>query len=206
MTSSTIFEPSPRWGHYSAAVGEQLYIMGGCTENFSGAQQQCVHAFNQRSEQWQTKDTTGSFPPGVYCGACTATDRHFYVYGGHDGFADYHYFLYQLDIETLEWLRLPSGPITKGGCRIISYKSQLILLGGCSTQPETDFSQCNGWNNEVHCFNLKEGEERATAVRPGFASRVFGSLCSPVLIIKRNRRGDGGDTMWHGMTHLFPNI
>ena len=28
-------EPSPRWAHFSAAVGDQLYVWGGRTKDFS---------------------------------------------------------------------------------------------------------------------------------------------------------------------------
>ena len=160
-------EPSSRAGHYSAAVGGQLYVVGGLTENIFEMGVVNVHCFNQCRETWQTRATTGDPPPGFHRGACTTTGHHLYMYGGTDG-QGYGHSLHKLDVDTLEWSRLPSGPMKKGVCGLISCEKQLILFGGYGlpsghTQPGAQFvasmSRAGyGWTNQLHSFNLKEGE------------------------------------------------
>ena len=159
-------EPPPRYAHYSAAVGGQLYVVGGDTEGSSKVEIARVHCFNQCRETWQTRATTGDPPPGIHRGACTTTGHHLYVYGGFNGLHP-HDSLHQLDMDTLEWSQLPSGPMKKYGCGMVSYEGQLILFGGYGilsgpTQPGAQFERFttnSGYTNELHSFNLEEGED-----------------------------------------------
>ena len=156
---------SARWGHYSAAVGGQLYVVGGRTEDFPNEGTSSVHCFDQCRETWlSTKATTGDPPPGIFDGACTTSGHHLYVYGGGLRFHDS---LHQLDMDTLEWSQLPSGPMKKVECEMISYEDELILFAGRGipsgpAQPGalsiTDDLNYK-WTNELHSFNVKEGEE-----------------------------------------------
>ena len=167
-----LLEPSPRLGHHSAAVGGQLYVFGGRTKGFLEERRElaaCVHSFNQCRETWQTKATTGSPPPGLYRGSCTSSSSapHIYLYGGWD-VQQQHDSLHQLNIDSLEWTQLPSGPMRKAGCGMVSYEDQLILFGGYGvpsgpTQPGAEFmsnkrTDGRGWTNELHSYHLKEGE------------------------------------------------
>ena len=142
--------------------------MGGLTKDSPEVEIARVHCFNQCREEWQTRATTGDPPPGFYLGTSTTTGHHLYVYGGCYGnrflFMDS---FHQLDMDTLEWSQLPSGPMSKGVSGMVSYKGQLILFGGYGTpsgptQPGTQFighGYSCGWTNELHSFNLKEGEK-----------------------------------------------
>ena len=67
------------------------------------------------------------------------------------------------------WTRLPSGPMKKCGSGMIVYDSKLVLFGGLGipsgpTQPGSEFivkesdTDGLGWTNELHTYNLKEGE------------------------------------------------
>ncbi len=168
---SSLSEPSPRFGHHSAAVGGQLYVYGGRTKDFSKGKSElggCIHSFNQCMERWQTRATTGKPHPGLYGGACTSSGHHLHLYGGWDG-SRFHDSLYQLDTDSLEWSQLPSGPTRKTGCGMASYEEKLILFGGHGhpsgpTQPGAEFIQDSrltngaGWSNELHTFDVQKGE------------------------------------------------
>ena len=102
-----------------------------------------------------------------------------YLYGGTDG-SCYHSSLHQLDTRSWTWKRLLSaGPMRKRGCGLVAHDSKLVLFGGFGipsgpTQPGAEFTRSNtftdgsGRTNEVHTFDLKEGE----GVRVGFTSHV----------------------------------
>ncbi len=58
----------------------------------------------------------------------------------------------------------------KTGCGMVAYKSSLVLFGGYGvpsgpTPPGAEFAQNTrytdgrGWTNELHTFDLEEGEE-----------------------------------------------
>ena len=169
--SCSLSEPSPRWGHHSAAVGGQLYVWGGRTKDFDKEKSELsvsVHSFNQCMETWQTRATTGKHPPGLCDGACTSSGHHLYVYGGWDG-SHHHDSLHQLDTDSLVWSQLPSGPIRKSGCGMVSYEDRLIVFGGHGipsgpTQPGAEFIKDSmfidgrGRTNELHLFDMQKSK------------------------------------------------
>ena len=76
---------TPRWGHFSAGVGEQLYLWGGRTKDF--AKEKAVlsrrtHCWDPVLECWQHKECSGLLPPALYDGACASIAHHLYLYGG----------------------------------------------------------------------------------------------------------------------------
>ena len=158
---------SPRWGLHSAAAGGELHVFGGRTKNFVEEKREVtvsVHSVNQCSKTWQTRATTGQHPTGLYLGACTSSGRYLYQYGGTDG-SSFCSSLHQLDVDSLEWSQLSSGPTSMLGCGIVFYKNKLFLFGGYgySTHPGPEFIRSweyssRGWSNELHCFDLQEGE------------------------------------------------
>ena len=163
-------EPSPRWGHFSAGVGEQLYLWGGRTKDFvkENVLSRRTHSWDPVLECWQHKECSGLLPPALYAGACASIAHHLYLYGGHDGSADRDS-LYQLDTKSLEWQQLSSaGPMKKYGCGMVAYGNKLVLFGGYGipsgpTQPgaefvkDTKFTDGAGWTNELHSFDLEKG-------------------------------------------------
>ena len=92
-----------------------------------------------------------------------------YMYGGNDG-SRYRNSLHQLDTQSWTWSELTkSGPMRKAGCGMIAFDRKLLLFGGYgipsdSTQQGAKFIKSSrsiggrGWTNELHLFNLKEGE------------------------------------------------
>lgn len=144
-------EPSPRYGHYSAAVEGKLYIWGGGTKNFrrdKNALTSTLHVFDPFMEAWETKRTTGDHPPGIYRGVSASIEHHIYQYGGTDG-SSHHGSLHHLDTTTLHWTELPSGPAKKSDCGMIICGNRLVLFGGWNGIVRT---------NMLHAFDRKTGE------------------------------------------------
>ena len=151
-------EPSPRWGHHSAAVGGQLYVFGGRTKDMH--KKVSIYSFNQCTETWQTRGKAKKHP-GVYLCACAVSGHFLYLYGGSDG-SSYHDTFHQLDTDSLEWSQLPDGPRKKVGCGMVSYEdNKLILFGGYGISDLTrpwdsvvDKGNRNfEWTNELHIFD-----------------------------------------------------
>lgn len=167
-------EPSPRWGHCSAAVGgKHLYLWGGRTENYRRDRNtltSTVHVFDIFTESWETKHTSGSPPPGVYGGASASTGHCLYQYGGFDGSSSCDSFS-SLDVTTFQWTELPRGDaMKKSRCTILPWQARgcLVVFGGVGVrigpiQEGADFKRLStsksghGFTNEMHVFNLKEG-------------------------------------------------
>ena len=164
-------EPSPRWGHFSAAVGEQLYVWGGITKDFfkeKNVLASSIHYFHPVLETWEHHKCSGSPPPALYNGAsCASTEGHLYFFGGYDE-SHSHGCLYQLGIKSQKWQQLSStGPMKKSGCGMIAYGMKLLLFGGYGvpshpSQPyfikDSRSTYIRGWTNELYSFYLEEGE------------------------------------------------
>ena len=178
MTSiSKLYEPSPRFSHSAAPVGERCYLRGGYVQDFSASGRRkltsTVEIFDPHLETWVEHPTTGVPPPGLYDGACTSLLDSLYWFGGWDGSSRYNS-LHRLDITTLEWKELLPlnqifGPMRKDGCVIVPFlQDQLAVFGGYGipvgpTQPgamftkDTHFTDGRGWSNELHMFSITEG-------------------------------------------------
>ena len=150
-------EPSPRYSPYTAAVGGQVFLTGGRTNNFDEDKKKLlssVYTFDVYEESWRERRVEGPAPPGLYWGACTSTPsgHTLHVYGGFDG-SQYHSSLHQLDINSLNWTQLAtpvsSGPMKKRGHGMIAYDYKLLLFGGYGD---------GGYTNELQIFDFKEGE------------------------------------------------
>ena len=165
-------EPSPTWCHYSALVEEKFCVWGGSTKDFRKERSEwasSVHCFHPYLELWDVDKCGGVPPPGLYTGACAPAGHLIYLYGGSDG-SRYQNSLHQLDTRSWTWKELSrSGPTSKVGCGLVACDSKLVLFGGYGypsgpTQPgaefikDSKFPDGRGWTNEVHTFNLKEGE------------------------------------------------
>ena len=134
----------------------------------------------------------GAPSPGIYEGASASSGQCLYIFGGGDGSA-WHNSLHQLDTSsaTPNWTQLStpdssSGPMKKSGCGMVAYGNRPVLYGGydspCGpTQPGAEFvkdaADDDGWSNELHVFDVMEGEHEAAGVVPGKKLRVV-LLCS----------------------------
>lgn len=97
---------------------------------------------------------------------------HLYVYGGYDG-SDWQSSLHQLDTKSWMWKDISSsaGPMKKSACGMVAYDSKLVLFGGYGSpsgpiQRGAELiknvgrsTNVRGWTNELHVFDLKEGEK-----------------------------------------------
>ena len=149
-------EPSPRDSHISALVDGKIYVWGGDTGGTSDANH-CYH-FDPLSESWSQSDCIGP-TSGLESAACASAGHHLYVYGGCDEKGRYCSSLHQLDLRTNTWRMISSdGPRRKLGCGLTVYdsSSNLLLIGG--------EDEDGNFTDEIHTFNLKEGEEEEGAM------------------------------------------
>ena len=148
-------EPAPRAWHFSSTVAGQTYIYGG---NTLGAEddEKSVFGFLQKEEVWKRHTTTGTPPGTLNEGACISVGDVIYMYGG------YAYGrgrgeqggLYSLDVREMKWSIVSNGP-RRSGCGIAHFKDTLVVFGGYGD---------SGSSNELHIFDLEEGEECACVV------------------------------------------
>ena len=165
-------EQLPRVDHFAAGVEERLYVWGGATENYHKIKSELessVEIFNTHLETWENIDTKRSPPPGLYGGACASSGQYIYTYGGYDGASiSLQGTLNQLDTKNCTWKQLSSyangGPMKKSGCGMVFYQNKLVPFGGYigdsptgDTQPGASYK--DGRTNELHVFDLKEGEK-----------------------------------------------
>ena len=177
MASPALYQPSPRFGHCAAQIGEKSYFWGGRTQNFSTSGRKTLQAeieiFNICHVTWSKKNVNGAAPPGLYGGACTVVSETLYHFGGYDGHSRYNT-LHSLDTVSLDWRALhghtqnpADQPMQKSGCGLVTYAdaASLVLFAGYGvphgpTQPGSRFVQTtklshgSGWTNELHLFNL----------------------------------------------------
>ena len=180
MMAAGDIEPSARSSCFCCTVEGKTYLWGGSNrdlleektslEEFAAS----VYTFDPYLETWATLTPGGSPPSGIHSGACACAGHHMYTYGGWDtsaGGRDGS--LHCLDTSTLMWTKMAStGPMKKMESGMITYGKKLLLLGGKGVpsgpiQPGSEFVLNNqhtngrGWTNELHTFNLEEGEELA---------------------------------------------
>ena len=101
-------EPSPRFLHSSAAVGDQLYLWGGHTEDFlkkKNVLASALHSFHPALESWERHKCSGPPPPALHGAACVSTGNYLYLYGGYDG-SNCRGSLYRLDTKSQKWQQL----------------------------------------------------------------------------------------------------
>ena len=166
-------EPSPRWAHFPATVGDHLYVWGGRTNEYYAKEKNIlassIHCFDPMLESWEHQECSGPTPPVLCRGACISIEGNLYLYGGRDG-QDYKSCLYQLNIESRKWQELSSsaGPMRKVGCGIVAYEKKLVVFGGygypsliLATQQfvmnPIHRKDGRGWTNELHIFDLEKG-------------------------------------------------
>ena len=176
------FEPSARSSSFSSCVEGKTYLWGGFNrellekktslEEFAAF----VYVFDPYLETWITLSPGGSPPSGVDSGACACAGRYMYTYGGLGGSGSRDGSLHCLDTWTLMWTELARmGPMKKIYSGMIAYDHQLLLFGGhgapsSPTQPGSEYivnDGCigGGWTNELHTFDLREGERLHSSIQ-----------------------------------------
>ena len=145
-------EPSPRSRHFSEAVQDRLCVWGG-NGGRGSVVTSIVHHYDPDSETWNTNTCEGPHPPGIHHGACASAGHHLYTYGGWDEGWNEQGTLHLLDTRSRRWKLISSegGPMRKTGSRMVVYDSKIVVFGGLGK---------SGRTNELHTFNLKEGERK----------------------------------------------
>ena len=152
-------QPSPRSYHFSAVVVDKLYVWGGDRGRSESVVTSIVHHYDPDSETWNTNTCEGPHPPGIREGACASAGHHLYTYGGYSEGVNVQGTLHLLDTRSRRWKLISSegGPMKKSGCGMIIYDSKIVVFGGIGN---------SGRTNELHTFNLKEGERLHIAMYP----------------------------------------
>ena len=166
---------SPRSSSFVTSIKDGLYLWGGDR----GAEPNVVCIFDINTETWMREFTNGPHPPAALeDGGCSLAGQHIYFYGGCDELcismdeSSMSGSLYQLNTDNWSWSELSNcsagGPGRKTGCRMITYKDQLVVVGGLygyneepdSKQPGSRYE--NGFTNELHCYSLTTGKSEAS--------------------------------------------
>ena len=146
-------EPTPRVYHFSSTVAGQTYIYGGFIR--AEDDEKSVFGFLQKMEVWKRHTTTGTPPQGsLRVGACTSVGDVIYMYGDYNSRSEVQFGLYSLDVREMKWSKVSNGPRLRG-CGIAHRKNKLVVFGGYGV---------NRMSNELHIFDLEEGEECACVV------------------------------------------
>ena len=168
MAATTGISPSPRTSSFVAFASDRLYLWGGNGD----AEANTVHIYSVKTETWMREFTQGPHPPhGLSDGGCSLAGHHIYLYGGLDGSSRFGS-LYQLNTDNWSWSEVSKcsagGPGRKGRSRMITYKDQLVVVGGYygynkepdSKQPGSRYER--GRTNELHCYSFTTGKRDAS--------------------------------------------
>ena len=166
MAAKTENSPSPRALSFLASAADGLYLWGGRGDT----EPNTVHIYSVNTETWMREFTKGPHPPAGLCdGGCSLASQHIYLYGGgYDG-SSLSGSLYQLNTDNWSWSELSNcsagGPVRKTGCRMITYKDQLVVVGGYYKEPDSNQPGSryeHGYTNELHCYSLITGKSEAS--------------------------------------------
>ena len=165
MAASADAVPSARRCPFIASAGDSTYLWGGEGDT----EPETAFIYHHDTEIWTRRLTSGPHPPAGLCnGGCAMSGRNLYLYGGYDKNQSNCGDLYELNTQTWQWRKVSDGsaggPGKKYRCRMISYKDQLLVVGGrydempSSIQPGAKY-ELGGFirTNEVHCYSLTSG-------------------------------------------------
>ena len=156
--ATEVSPPSRRGWSFVASEGEKIYLWGGEEDT----EPKTIYIYSINTEAWMREFTKGSHPPAnLWNGGCCLSGQHFYMYGGRYGLS-YSEALYEMNTATLTWSQLSNysatGPVGKRGCRMIKFKDQLIIIGGCyeygKPGKQSGSRYKHDFTNELHHYNL----------------------------------------------------
>ena len=155
---------SPPFGSFSflASTRDTLFSWGGA----GGAVPETVYTYSVNTEIWTMEFTKGPHPPaGLQKGGCTLAGQCIYLYRGSYAGSSFSGSLYELNTDGFTWSKLShdGGPPRKTGCGMITYKDQVLVVGGMynhieffSKQPGSRYER--GCTNELHSYSLSAGK------------------------------------------------
>ena len=177
--SSDKYEPLPRFYHISCRVGNKVVVQGGWTKDFTQKSRQhlssVVEIFDPYSELWEQRQVAGHAPsPGTHGAASASLHDDLFSFGGDDGSQDFNT-VYRLDTEKLCWGQVSAqnadgAPMPKSACGMIAFGNSLGVFGGYGVPrgptelqsfiKNTISTLGRGWTNELHIYNISEGNMR----------------------------------------------
>ena len=156
-----ILSPPPGSLLFIASTRDTLFLWGGLGD----AEPETVYTYSVNTETWMKELTKGPHPPaGLRDGGCTLAGQCIYLYGGTYA-SSFSGSLYELNTDDFTWSELSNdgGPPRKIGCRMITYKDQVLVVGGryksnevFSKQPGSRYE--GGYTNELHSYSLSAGK------------------------------------------------
>ena len=183
------YEPDPRSYSYSAAIDGELCVWGG-----KGEATTSVQVYDSCLELWKEVHTHGPTPPGLHGGASAHSERYLFVYGGVKDDGSCSGCLHRLDTKTSSWTQLAAhsadAPMKKSGCAIIVYENSVIIIGGwgtrngpiqpgsewlCEDEHEYEDPNTKGLTNEMHKYDLREGEIELSYIKIFLTGNVSAS-------------------------------
>ncbi|KAL6567498.1 hypothetical protein OROGR_001166 [Orobanche gracilis] len=122
--------PSPRLGHTSSLIGDNLYVIGGRADPMNILNQ--VWVFNISKREWKLLQCSGSFFPPRHRHTAVVIGSKIYVFGGiyNDSILSS---LYLLDTNTSEWSEIESHgdqPDPRHSHSMDTNESKLYMFGG----------------------------------------------------------------------------
>ena len=162
VADKAILSPPPCAWSFVASTRDTLFLWGGGGD----AEPEAVYAYSINTETWMKELTKGPHPPaGLLNGGCTLAGQCIYLYGGSYGFLSHSGSLYELNTDGFTWSKLSNdgGPLKKTGCGMITYKDQVLVVGG-RYKPNEVFSKQPGsryereFTNELHSYSLSAGK------------------------------------------------
>ena len=190
MYQEPLQEPSPRYNHILASVGNRSYLLGGQTETFGEEDERkqiasVVHVFDHTTREWVTQgDIAGhARPPNLRSGGFVSHNSDIYSFGGRDDTSDKRYnYLHKFDTNSLRWSVLPNfnqppkAPMPKAGCELFLIDGKVCAFGGYGTpldpeekQPHSEYHREEGLyeighTNEFHSYSLQKGTVESAAL------------------------------------------
>ena len=183
------YEPDPRKLSYFAAIDGELCVWGGKEKATTS-----VQVYDSCLEVWKEVHTHGPTPPGLRGGASAHSEHYLFVYGGVKDGGSYSGCLHRLDTKTSSWTQLVAhsadAPMKKTGCAIIVYENSVIIIGGlgarngpiqpgsewaCAGEDEYEDPNTLGLTNEMHKYDLREGEIELSYIKIFLTGNVSAS-------------------------------
>ena len=161
------YEPDPRYSPCSSVINGELFMWGGRMVATTSLQ-----VYHPYLESWRQLGTQGPPPPGLQLSASAYSANYLYAYGGYKLDGSLSGCLHRLDTKTSSWTLLAThsanAPMKKVGSGMIVYNNSVIIIGGSGIrngpiQPGSEWEKCKdntwGYTNEMHKYDLREGEE-----------------------------------------------
>ncbi|KAF5200292.1 tRNA wybutosine-synthesizing protein 2/3/4 [Thalictrum thalictroides] len=122
--------PSPRLGHTSSLVGEDVFVIGGRGDPTNILND--VWVFNTNKNEWKLQESSGSVFHPRHRHAAAVVGSKIYVFGGLNKEIIYSS-MYVLDTEHSQWIEIDAKgewPCARHSHALVEYDTQLYMFGG----------------------------------------------------------------------------